>query len=97
MAAGSSPVTSTSGPMPPTSPWTSRGIAGVQGNMTPVAEANIIGDPEAAAEICAAAWPTTFVGLDVTQKPGSPAFPPGAWDNHPSRAICVLVDAEGLA
>jgi len=44
------------------------GIAGVQGNVTPAAEANIIGDPEAADEIAAASWPITFVGLDVTQK-----------------------------
>ncbi|PSJ53626.1 nucleoside hydrolase [Kumtagia ephedrae] len=44
------------------------GIAGVQGNVTPAAEANIIGDPEAADEIAAADWPITFVGLDVTQK-----------------------------
>ncbi|WP_315853087.1 nucleoside hydrolase [Rhizobium terricola] len=48
------------------------GIAGVQGNVTPAAEANIIGDPEAADEICAAAWPITFVGLDVTQKTHMP-------------------------
>jgi len=44
------------------------GIAGVQGNVTPAAEANILGDPEAADEITAVDWPLTFVGLDVTQK-----------------------------
>jgi len=44
------------------------GIAGVHGNVTPAAEANIIGDPDAADEITAATWPITFVGLDVTQK-----------------------------
>ena len=44
------------------------GISGVQGNVSPAAEANIIGDPEAADEITAASWPITFVGLDVTQK-----------------------------
>ncbi len=65
MAASSSPLISTSGPMPTTSRWTSRGIAGVQVNMTPAAEANIIGDPDAADKICASAWPITFVGLDV--------------------------------
>jgi inosine-uridine nucleoside N-ribohydrolase len=48
------------------------GVAGVQGNVTPAAEANIIGDPEAADEICAADWPITFVGLDVTQKTHMP-------------------------
>lgn len=44
------------------------GVTGVQGNVTPAAEANIFGDPEAADEITAASWPITFVGLDVTQQ-----------------------------
>lgn len=43
------------------------GIHGIQGNVTPAAEANILGDPEATDEVTAAAWPMTFVGLDVTQ------------------------------
>jgi inosine-uridine nucleoside N-ribohydrolase len=44
------------------------GYHGHSGNVTPVAEANIIGDPHAADEIFGAAWPITVVGLDVTQE-----------------------------
>lgn len=36
------------------------------GNVTPVAEANIAKDPEAAAEVLAADWDVTLVPLDVT-------------------------------
>lgn len=42
------------------------GHAGRHGNITPSAEANIHGDPVAADEIFAAAWPVVVVGLDVT-------------------------------
>jgi purine nucleosidase len=38
------------------------------GNVTPVAEANVINDPEAADEVLTAAWPVVIVGLDVTQE-----------------------------
>lgn len=38
------------------------------GNVTPVAEANIIGDPVAADIVFGAAWPMTIVGLDVTHE-----------------------------
>ena len=38
------------------------------GNVTPVAEANIINDPEAADLVFTAAWPVVLVGLDVTQE-----------------------------
>ena len=38
------------------------------GNVTPFAEANIHNDPEAAAEVLAASWPVTLVGLDVTTR-----------------------------
>ena len=36
------------------------------GNITPAAEANIHGDPEAADAVMTAAWPVTVIGLDVT-------------------------------
>lgn len=44
------------------------GAAMVPGNITPVAEANIGNDPEASAEVFAAAWNLTMVPLDVTMK-----------------------------
>ena len=44
------------------------GFYGHSGNVTPVAEANIIGDPHAADEMFAAPWPVVAVGLDVTQE-----------------------------
>ncbi len=43
------------------------GTGGVLGNMTPAAEANILGDPEAADIVLGAPWPVAIVGLDVTQ------------------------------
>jgi len=44
------------------------GTHGHGGNVTPVAEANIINDPEAADIVFTAAWPVVLVGLDVTQE-----------------------------
>jgi len=38
------------------------------GNVTPVAEANIYGDPHAADQVLTAPWPVTLVGLDVTMQ-----------------------------
>lgn len=42
------------------------GAALVPGNASPVGEANVWNDPEAAAMVARAEWPVTLVGLDVT-------------------------------
>jgi inosine-uridine nucleoside N-ribohydrolase len=44
------------------------GAASVEGNVSPVAEANIFGDPHAADIVFNAPWKVTMVGLDVTTK-----------------------------
>jgi purine nucleosidase len=44
------------------------GVNGQGGNVTPVAEANIHGDPHAADIVFSAPWPVTAVGLDVTHQ-----------------------------
>ncbi|MCR2805137.1 nucleoside hydrolase [Paenibacillus soyae] len=44
------------------------GAVGVPGNVTPVSEANIWGDPEAADVVFSSGLPVTMVGLDVTMK-----------------------------
>jgi inosine-uridine nucleoside N-ribohydrolase len=44
------------------------GAFDVPGNITPAAEANIHGDPEAADHVMAAPWKVVVVGLDVTMK-----------------------------
>ena len=44
------------------------GIHGHTGNVSPVAEANIANDPEAAEAVFTATWPVTIIGLDVTQQ-----------------------------
>jgi purine nucleosidase len=44
------------------------GSAAYGGNMSPVAEANIWHDPEAAKLVFEAAWPVTMVGLDTTMR-----------------------------
>ncbi|WP_282040220.1 nucleoside hydrolase [Halomonas alimentaria] len=38
------------------------------GNVTPVAEANMFNDPDAASRVLTAGWPLTLVGLDVTHR-----------------------------
>ncbi len=42
------------------------GAAFCPGNASPVGEANIVNDPEAASIVFGAGWPLTMVGLDVT-------------------------------
>lgn len=44
------------------------GNNGHSGNVSPVAEANIAGDPQAADAVFTAGWPITIVGLDVTHE-----------------------------
>lgn len=44
------------------------GAAAAPGNVGPVAEANIWGDPEAAELVFAAPWPITMAGLDITMR-----------------------------
>jgi purine nucleosidase len=44
------------------------GAFDVPGNVTPAAEANIHGDPEAADVVFTASWPVVLIGLDVTMK-----------------------------
>jgi len=44
------------------------GENGHRGNVSPVAEANIAGDPHAADRVFTARWPVTIVGLDVTHE-----------------------------
>lgn len=44
------------------------GAFDANGNVTPAAEANIHGDPEAADIVFTAAWPVKIFGLDVTMK-----------------------------
>lgn len=44
------------------------GTHGHGGNVTPVAEANVINDPEAADLVFTASWPVVIIGLDVTQE-----------------------------
>jgi len=38
------------------------------GNVSPVAEANFLGDPHAADQVLGVSWPATIVGLDVTHQ-----------------------------
>src|SRR5258708_8695873 len=44
------------------------GAAFTEGNVSPVAEANIHNDPEAAASVFGAGWDVVMVGMDVTTK-----------------------------
>ncbi|MFT5705873.1 MAG: inosine-uridine nucleoside N-ribohydrolase [Oceanospirillaceae bacterium] len=44
------------------------GVIAGDGNVSPVAEANILSDPHAADKVMAANWPVVIVGLDVTHQ-----------------------------
>ncbi len=44
------------------------GVIAADGNVSPVAEANILSDPHAADKVMAASWPVVIVGLDVTHQ-----------------------------
>ena len=44
------------------------GAVNCPGNVTPLAEANVANDPEAADAVLAAGWKASLVGLDVTMK-----------------------------
>ena len=69
------------------------GNALVPGNATPVAEANINNDPEAADLVFGADWSVTMVGLDVTHQinlPGATIDRLAAIDSAPAR---LLADA----
>jgi len=44
------------------------GTDGVYGNVSPAAEANMRGDPDAADIVFGASWPVAIVGLDVTER-----------------------------
>jgi purine nucleosidase len=44
------------------------GHNGHSGNVSPVAEANIAGDPQAADKVFTSNWPLTIVGIDVTHE-----------------------------
>ena len=44
------------------------GTDGHRGNASPVAEANLFNDPDAADAVVTARWPVTLVGLDVTHQ-----------------------------
>lgn len=83
------------------------GVAGKPGNVTPVAEANIWNDPEAADLVFTAPWALTAVSLDVTtQVVMSPAYmdaleasagPAGAFLNAISKPYAAFYgDRDGI-
>lgn len=73
------------------------------GNVSPVAEANVLCDPHAADAVFTAPWPVTIVGLDVTHemlmddaafarlRDDGGAERGEAWADLPSRRVCASV------
>jgi purine nucleosidase len=69
------------------------GAVTVPGNVTTQAEANIIGDPEAAEFVFRSGLPITLVGLDVTMKTLLPRMRLQEWRDKDSKLAHFLADA----
>jgi purine nucleosidase len=69
------------------------GAVTVPGNVTSVAEANIIGDPEAADYVFRSGLPITLVGLDVTMQTLLPLSDLQSWRDRGTRLSNFLADA----
>lgn len=69
------------------------GATASPGNITPMAEANIWHDPEAAALVLGAPWPVTLVSLDVTDKVllGEPELARLERDGGPVARFCSKI------
>lgn len=72
------------------------GQAGPNGNVTPLAEANILGDPHAADLVLAADWPVVMVGLDVTRQVQLTVDEVAAMARSPDPAIRFVGTAKDL-
>jgi purine nucleosidase len=68
------------------------GAAAAPGNVTAVAEANIINDPEAAAIVARASWDLTMVPLDVTMEQRITAAQSAALRAEGTPALTALAD-----
>jgi purine nucleosidase len=69
------------------------GAISTDGNVSPVAEANMLSDPHAADKVMAAEWPVVIVGLDVThQVVLSPALFDEIAEKNP-KVGCFMHDA----
>jgi len=69
------------------------GNALAPGNATPVAEANINNDPEAADLVFGAGWPITMVGLDVTHQVNLPGAVIDTITSAPNPGARLLAEA----
>ena len=72
------------------------GAFGEAGNVTPVAEANVSGDPEAADQVFAAPWDVTAIGLDVTRKIRLSRDELDGWARHADPALSLIGQASAL-